>query len=74
MRRILEGSESVLALFSENPFPDHPPRYVRLSYYQYHFADLAQKRRSGAWLPGGAAWMRYLPNPARIQALRAGAV
>ena len=49
MRRILEGSESVLSLFSENPFPDHPPRYVRLSYYQYHFTDLAQKRRSGAW-------------------------
>ena len=30
-RRLLEGSPPVLALLRENPFPDRPPRYVRIA-------------------------------------------
>jgi hypothetical protein len=36
-RRILEGSPEVLGLLQSDPFPAHPPRYLRASLYQYHF-------------------------------------
>jgi hypothetical protein len=47
--RLLEGSPSVLALLARNPFPDHPPRYVRGVLYQYRFASVDAHRRSGVW-------------------------
>jgi hypothetical protein len=36
-RRLLEGAPAVLALLRENPFPDHPPRYVRARLFLYKF-------------------------------------
>ncbi len=52
--RLLEGSEPVLDLLADNPFPDQPPRYVRFVYYRYAFTDLPTKRRTGHW------WAREL--------------
>jgi len=49
MRRLLEGSPAVLGLLDENPFPDGPPRYVRLVYYRYEFSSAEQKREQGLW-------------------------
>jgi hypothetical protein len=43
--RLLEGSPDVLALLDWNPFPQHPPRYVRAIVREYHFTK---------W--GGEAW------------------
>ncbi len=58
--RLLEGSPPVLGLLAENPFPDHPPRYIRALLDDYRFTDFAARRRTGAW------WRReetgtYLP-------------
>jgi hypothetical protein len=39
----------VLGLLATNPFPDHPPRYVRAVLYDYRFTDAAEKRQTGAW-------------------------
>jgi hypothetical protein len=47
--RLLEGSAPVLALLRHNPFPDTPPRMIRLSVYRYRFATLAQRRSEGLW-------------------------
>jgi lipase maturation factor 1 len=47
--RLLEGSPEVLALFAENPFPEHPPRMIRAVLYDYRMADLATRRNTGAW-------------------------
>ncbi len=53
---LLEGRPAVLGLFADNPFPDHPPKYVRAELYDYRFAA-----------PGGNAWWQrrldgvYLP-------------
>ena len=47
--RLLQGSPAVLGLLADNPFPDAPPRYVRAQFYDYHFTDPAERRRSGAW-------------------------
>jgi hypothetical protein len=58
--RLLEGSRPVLGLLGKNPFPDHPPRYIRAELYDYTFTSEAEHRRTGAW------WKRersgeYLP-------------
>jgi len=47
--RLMEGSPEVLSLFEENPFLDHPPRYVRALLYDYRMTDLETRRRTGAW-------------------------
>jgi hypothetical protein len=49
LARLLEGSPPVLRLLAKNPFPDHPPRYVRAVLYDYHFTDAATRRATGAW-------------------------
>jgi hypothetical protein len=47
--KLLEGSPDVLALLGRNPFPDHPPRYVRATLYQYRMTDLRTQRETGTW-------------------------
>ena len=62
LQRLLEGSPQVTALLRTNPFPDHPPKYVHVLAYDYHFADD----------PKGKAWWKrtllgeYVP-PARLR-------
>jgi hypothetical protein len=58
--RLLDGSPSVTPLLATNPFPQHPPRFVRANVYEYTFTDFETRRRTGAW------WKReprglYLP-------------
>ena len=71
--RLLEGSPDVLKLLGRNPFPAAPPRYVRAQLYDYHFTDLATRRKTGDW------WRRelkgeYLPvlslNKEGLKAIR----
>jgi predicted DCC family thiol-disulfide oxidoreductase YuxK len=54
MRRLLEGSPPVLALFEVDPFPDRPPKYVRALLYDYRFADSSTRAATGQW------WVRHL--------------
>ena len=49
VRRLLQGEPAVLALLEKNPFASHPPQFVRLSFYDYHFTRFAD---------GGAAWWK----------------
>jgi predicted DCC family thiol-disulfide oxidoreductase YuxK len=55
--RLLEGSPAVEGLIATSPFPDHPPRYVRATLYDYRFTDAAVRRSSGAW------WRRRMIGP-----------
>lgn len=55
--RLLQGSPPVLRLLRTNPFPDHPPRYVRALEYDYRFTTPAERRATGAW------WYRTLLGP-----------
>jgi hypothetical protein len=66
MLRLLQGSPQVLGLLENNPFPGHPPRFVRAELFDYSFADEETHARTGAW------WKReplgiYLP-PVGIKA------
>jgi hypothetical protein len=63
--RLLTGQPEVLKLMDANPFPDHPPRYIRIVLYDYHFSTPAERKATGA------RWTRkplrlYLP-PVSIQ-------
>ena len=52
--RLLQGSPQVLALMKKNPFPDAPPKYIRAVLYEYHFTDMATRRKTSEW------WRREL--------------
>jgi lipase maturation factor 1 len=55
--RLLEGSPAVERLLLRNPFPSHPPRYIRAVLYDYRFTDSAARRATGAW------WRREARGP-----------
>lgn len=62
--RLLEGSPEVSGLLAKNPFPDHPPRYIRAVTYDYRFSSWAERRQTGS--PASVWWHRephgeYLP-------------
>jgi hypothetical protein len=65
--RLLRGSPEVLGLLARNPFPDHPPRYIRARFYDYHFTNFAERRATGlgraeaaSSAQAGAWWRREL--------------
>ncbi len=49
MQRVLEGEPSVLALLGDNPFPNQPPKWVRLTHQCLAPTSLAEWRRTGRW-------------------------
>jgi predicted DCC family thiol-disulfide oxidoreductase YuxK len=58
LRALLEGRAPVEALIGANPFPAHPPHYVRAMLYDYRFADPSQwprqwwgRREAGLYFP-----------------------
>jgi hypothetical protein len=51
---LLANDPDVLGLFARNPFPQHPPKYVRAVLWQYWFTSAEQKRATGNW------WRRSL--------------
>ena len=46
---LLRGTPEVLALFSHNPFPDRPPRHLRIVRYDYRFTTPAQRTATARW-------------------------
>ena len=56
--KLLDNDKNALSLLANNPFPDNAPKYIRVQFYQYKFADLSNKDGAvwnrtyiGAWLP-----------------------
>ena len=47
--RLLQGSPPVLALLRQNPFPQHPPKFIRAELFEYRFSTAAERRATGAW-------------------------
>lgn len=46
--KLLQGDRQTLSLLKENPFPDHPPKFVRALYYRYNYGDKTWWRRKPA--------------------------
>ena len=44
--KLLHNDPDTLSLFARhgNPFPGHPPRFIRIGYYRYHFAKVGNPR------------------------------
>lgn len=59
-RRLLDGKPDVLALLATNPFPDAPPRYIRMQIMEYGFTDAETRAETGHWWTRGEA-REYLP-------------
>lgn len=49
LKKLLEGSPAVLKLIKTNPFPEHPPKYIRALLYDYTFSDWKTLKTTGAW-------------------------
>jgi Lipase maturation factor len=56
--KLLRNDSGALSLFAANPFPDHPPRYIRAVLYRYAFAPPGNpegswwtRERTDLWLP-----------------------
>ncbi|GEP42272.1 lipase maturation factor family protein [Brevifollis gellanilyticus] len=45
--KLLHNDPGTLSLIERNPFPDEPPRWIRVSVYRYHFAEPGNAE--GAW-------------------------
>jgi len=52
--KLLSNDKDVLQLFAGNPFPQKPPRQIRVLLWQYWFTSMVEKRSSGMW------WRREL--------------
>jgi hypothetical protein len=46
---LLRGDPRLESLFPANPFPDRPPRFLRLVLYEMSFADPVTKRENEVW-------------------------
>jgi len=58
--KLLEGDPSVRPLLARDPFPDAPPRFIRVERYRYRFAGYGEdawwkRERIGQWLEPIAA-------------------
>jgi lipase maturation factor 1 len=62
LHRVQEGSEPVLQLLQSNPFPDHPPRFIRAVIYDYQMTDFATHRSTGAWWKRREIGLYYEPS------------
>jgi hypothetical protein len=58
--RLLEGDRPTLMLLGPNPFPDAPPRLVRVRLAHYRFTTWRERRETGAWWVRRFA-MEYVP-------------
>lgn len=54
--RLLVAQPEVLKLIDHNPFPDHPPKSIRIVLYDYHFSTPAERAATGVW------WTRDNPR------------
>jgi hypothetical protein len=61
MQKLLENSPAVIGLLEKNPFPDHPPRYIRAQFYEYGFTTFQEKKETGAWWKRERLWL-YFPS------------
>jgi lipase maturation factor 1 len=63
LQRIREGSEPVLQLLQFNPFPTHPPKYIRAILYDYQMTDFPTRHKTSAWWTRRQLGLYYEPPP-----------
>jgi hypothetical protein len=48
-QRLFERSPAVLGLLANDPFPDQPPRYLRVMIADYRFTNSSMRKNTGQW-------------------------
>ncbi len=54
--QLSRGEPAVLGLLGENPFPDAPPKFIRIELYQYRFTNRHDRRQTGNWWQRSLVW------------------
>lgn len=49
LARLLAGDRAILRLMGPNPFPEAPPRWIRVRLFRYEFTSWRELRATGAW-------------------------
>ena len=49
LEALLDNSPTATALLEHNPFPESPPRFIRVDAYQYHFTNFEEREKTGNW-------------------------
>lgn len=49
LARLLQGDPATLRMLAHNPFPAHPPRYLRARLFRYRFSTPAERRAEKVW-------------------------
>jgi predicted DCC family thiol-disulfide oxidoreductase YuxK len=49
LHKLLEGDAATLGLLASNPFPSHPPKFVRALLFDYRFADVGSGASRHDW-------------------------
>lgn len=70
--KLLHNDPQTLGLLARNPFPNEPPKWVRVSVYRYRFAPVGSK--DGAWWTREKAGVHIRPvsleSPQLLQIMR----
>ncbi len=53
MHNLWKGNPQVTGLLRHNPFPERPPRYLRVLVYRYHFTTTEERAETGNWRNAG---------------------
>jgi len=70
--KLLEGDRATLGLLRTNPFPAHPPAFVRALYYEYRFTTPAERRLTGRWWNRELIGVYVSPATLNVRAVRPG--
>ena len=55
--QLLKGEPAVVGLSAKNPFPNAPPKFLRISLYQYRFTNSAEGAQTGDWWHRERVWV-----------------
>jgi hypothetical protein len=61
LTQLLHGERQVVGLLEKNPFPNAPPRFIRIVLYEYRFTNASEGRATGDWWHRERIWV----GPAR---------
>jgi len=59
--QLLRNNSHVISLLEHNPYPDHPPRFIRAVKYTYRFTKYDDLKKNGQWWTATAEGI-YLPS------------
>jgi len=59
--KLLGGDKAILGLLRSNPFPQHPPRWIRAQRYLYRFTTPSERRQTGDWWKREPAGVYFPP-------------